>query len=161
MASHYLNQWWPSSLMHVCKVDMNVLSENILIIVNDVLIYRWYISHKAPFCNRNVHMCAHFCYKVVHCGIFVWCIVGFVQQVYWSIPNNNKPKQSINHVRNPLECTLSWFFLEEIVLQQGPKVSLPRKVNSVLIKLWTNYSRLLFITGRPWIFHTYFWGVTW
>ena len=36
------------------------------------------VSHNAPFCNRNVHMCAHFCYKMVHCGIFVWCIMGFV-----------------------------------------------------------------------------------
>ena len=35
------------------------------------------ISHNAPFCNRNVHTCAHFCYKnvalwdmaQVHCGI--------------------------------------------------------------------------------------------
>ena len=36
------------------------------------------ISHDAPFCNRNVHTCAHFCYKIVHCGISVWCIVGFV-----------------------------------------------------------------------------------
>ena len=27
-------------------------------------------SHNALFCNRNVHMCAHFCYKLVHCGIF-------------------------------------------------------------------------------------------
>ena len=24
---------------------------------------------------------AHFCYKMVHCGIWDWCIVGFVQQV--------------------------------------------------------------------------------
>ena len=23
-------------------------------------------------------MCAHFCYKMVHCGIIVWCIMGFV-----------------------------------------------------------------------------------
>ena len=30
------------------------------------------ISHNAPFCNRNVHICAYFCYKMVHCGIFVW-----------------------------------------------------------------------------------------
>ena len=29
------------------------------------------VSHDAPFCNRNVHMRAHFCYKMVHCGIFV------------------------------------------------------------------------------------------
>ena len=28
------------------------------------------ISHNALFCNRNVHMCAHFCHKMVHCGIF-------------------------------------------------------------------------------------------
>ena len=34
------------------------------------------ISHNAIFCNRNVHMCAHFCYKMLHCGIFVKCIVG-------------------------------------------------------------------------------------
>ena len=36
------------------------------------------ISHNAPLCNRNVHMCARFCYNVVHCGILNWCIVGFV-----------------------------------------------------------------------------------
>ena len=29
------------------------------------------ISHNAPFCNRNAHTCAHFCYKVVHCEICV------------------------------------------------------------------------------------------
>ena len=40
------------------------------------------ISHNAPLCNRNVHTCTHFCYKVVHCGIFVWCIVGFVGWLY-------------------------------------------------------------------------------
>ena len=43
------------------------------------------ISHNAIFCNRNVHMCAHFCYKMVHCGIFVWCILGFVRWVYCSV----------------------------------------------------------------------------
>ena len=38
--------------------------------------------HNASFCNRNVHKCAHFCYKMLHCGTWDWCIVGFVQQVY-------------------------------------------------------------------------------
>ena len=42
------------------------------------------ISHNASFCNRNVHMCAHFCYKMMHCGIFVSCILGFVRCVYWA-----------------------------------------------------------------------------
>ena len=27
------------------------------------------LFHNAPLCNRNVHMCAHFCYKMVHCRI--------------------------------------------------------------------------------------------
>ena len=36
------------------------------------------ISYNVPFCDRNVEMCVHFCYKMVHCEIFVWCIVGFV-----------------------------------------------------------------------------------
>ena len=26
------------------------------------------ISHNAQFCDRNVHICAHFCYKMVHWG---------------------------------------------------------------------------------------------
>ena len=42
------------------------------------------ISQNATFCDRNVHMCAHFCYKMVHCGICVWCILGFVRWLYWS-----------------------------------------------------------------------------
>ena len=27
------------------------------------------VSHNAPICNRNVHICAHFCYKMMHYGI--------------------------------------------------------------------------------------------
>ena len=35
------------------------------------------ISHNALFCNK----CAHFWYKMVHCGIWDWCILGFVRLV--------------------------------------------------------------------------------
>ena len=42
------------------------------------------ISHNAPFCDRNVHTCAHFCYKMSHCEIWHRCILGFVRWVYWS-----------------------------------------------------------------------------
>ena len=49
-----------------------------------------WISHNAPFCNRNVHTCAHFCYKMVHCGIFVWCIVGFERWLCWNSEMNPK-----------------------------------------------------------------------
>ena len=45
------------------------------------------ISHNAPFCNRNVHTCAHFCYKMLHCGIWHRCILGFVRWVYLFIWN--------------------------------------------------------------------------
>ena len=32
-----------------------------------------HIYHNVPFCNRNVHMCAHFCYKAVYFRIYVQC----------------------------------------------------------------------------------------
>ena len=41
------------------------------------------ISHHTQFCSRNVHMCAHFCYKIVHCGIWDRCIAEFEQHVNW------------------------------------------------------------------------------
>ena len=34
------------------------------------------ISYDAPFCNKNVLECTHFCYKMVYCVILNWCIVG-------------------------------------------------------------------------------------
>ena len=40
-------------------------------------------NHNSPLCNGNVHPCAHLGYKMVHYGILNWCIVGFMQQVYW------------------------------------------------------------------------------
>ena len=36
------------------------------------------VSHTIPF----LHTRAYYCYKEVHCGIWDWCIEGFVQQVY-------------------------------------------------------------------------------
>ena len=37
------------------------------------------ISHNPPICNRNVHTCAHFRYKMMHCAIFLWHIVGLYE----------------------------------------------------------------------------------
>ena len=44
------------------------------------------ISHNAPLCNRNVHMCAHFCYNMMHWGTILCWIVVFVSwiQFCWS-----------------------------------------------------------------------------
>ena len=47
--------------------------------ISQIQQYITQISHNAPLCNRNVHTCAHFCYKVVHCRIWDRCIVGFVR----------------------------------------------------------------------------------
>ena len=33
------------------------------------------------------HFPTYFCYKMVHFGTWVWCIVGFVQWVYWLTKN--------------------------------------------------------------------------
>ena len=41
------------------------------------------ISHNVPICNRNAHRCPHFCYKVVHCGIWGWCFVGYFRWICW------------------------------------------------------------------------------
>ena len=35
------------------------------------------IPYNAPLCDT----CAHFSYKVVHCGLFVWCTVEFVSWI--------------------------------------------------------------------------------
>ena len=48
------------------------------------------ISHNAPSCNRNVHTCAYFSYKIMYFGIWNWYIVGFVQQVY-SATSSTRP----------------------------------------------------------------------
>ena len=36
--------------------------------------------HNAPFRNRNVHACAHFCYKIVQCGIYAVHMCTFLFQ---------------------------------------------------------------------------------
>ena len=43
------------------------------------------ISHNAPFCISNVHICTHFWYKRVQYGISAGCLVGFVKWVYFDV----------------------------------------------------------------------------
>ena len=81
----------------------------------DSLVYidQLHKSHDTPVPYPIMHhfvteicMCAHFCYKMVHCGIWDWCIVGYVRWVYffgWAV--------HILHVKHVLEITLTltWF----------------------------------------------------
>ena len=48
------------------------------------------LSHNASICNRNVHTCAHFYYKMLHCGIWDWCIMGFNRPIVPSGIHCNK-----------------------------------------------------------------------
>ena len=56
-------------------------------------------SHNASFRNRNVHMCAHFCYEMVHCRIFVFTnpTMQFVNtNPTMQFVNTNPTMQSVN-----------------------------------------------------------------
>ena len=50
--------------------------------ISQIPICTRHLPYNAPYWDRHVHTRAHFCCKMVHCGIWDWCIVGFVQQVY-------------------------------------------------------------------------------
>ena len=75
------------------------------------------ISQNAPFCNRNVHICAHFCYKVVHCWILVWShddvikwkhfprYWPFVRGIHWSPVNSLHKGQWRGALMFSLICT--------------------------------------------------------
>ena len=83
----------------------------------------WKIFHNASFCNSNVHTCSCFCYKMVHCGICDWRIVGFVQHVYSELmygrnrcPDSHSSLQWRHNGRDsvsnhqPQECLLNSLF---------------------------------------------------
>ena len=65
------------------RIDHNIMGPHCNRLISQIPQCTSPISHNVPLCNRNVHTCAHFFYKMVHCGISVWCIVGFVRCVYW------------------------------------------------------------------------------
>ena len=43
------------------------------------------VTYNAPYYNKTVLMCAHFCYKIVHCGIFVECVTGYVRKSWLNV----------------------------------------------------------------------------
>ena len=45
----------------------------------EILLYWMNTYSQIPQCTILWQKCAHFCYKIVHCGICDWCIEGFVQ----------------------------------------------------------------------------------
>ena len=91
------------------------------------------IMHSAPFCNRNVHTRAHFCYKMVHCGIWDWCIVGFVQQVSAEISTN----------RNRIACCQSSNRLRDSKIGS---VLYRRQV--MLTKIWNSKNLITLMRGK-------------
>ena len=70
------------------------------------------IYHSAPFWNRNVHMRAHFSYKMAHCGIFVWCIVGLVTYMTCGLYNHFSAKYSQKKLyRSPMRTMYGMSFV--------------------------------------------------
>ena len=69
------------------------------------------ISHNAAFGNNNVHICAHFYYKTVHCGIWDWCIViygcsAFRGCEFWTI---SKVRLTTEKYSSRMWCgTMQW-----------------------------------------------------
>ena len=52
-----------------------------------------------PWCTTLLQKCSHFCYKMVHYGIVVWCIVGFMRWIHC-----NDRSTSNRHTVAPLKC---------------------------------------------------------
>ena len=44
----------------------------------------------------NILLCAHFSYRMVHCGIWDWCIVGFLIWVYYTSAMETTLKEVVN-----------------------------------------------------------------
>ena len=70
--SHYKSHCWPRSMSpygvtrpQLVNVTCNGAPNTPLAQIPKCTIP---MPHNAPFCNRNVNMCTHFCYKMVHCG---------------------------------------------------------------------------------------------
>ena len=108
------------------------------------------ISHNATFCNRNVHTCAHFCYKMLHCGIFVWCIVGFVRLVYWVAQSRTACIYQLTTLNchrcyltnwNLIDVSCLWYVA---VNMMGPEAFILTLINI----LWFNISTWLEFLGR-------------
>ena len=73
-----------------------------------------YICHKSRnaldkyptrhHCNKKVHTCAHFCYKMVHCVIWDWCIVGLCNRYIGLTWRGKRPKIPLSQI----QLIVSW-----------------------------------------------------
>ena len=83
----WLAAWWHQTIIWII-IDFSLVRFCGIYLRTINLLHK---SHNVPFPYptmyhfvTEMYTCAHFCYKMVHCGIFVWCIVGFVRLVYFT-----------------------------------------------------------------------------
>ena len=88
------------------------------------------ISYNASFCNRNVHTCAHFWYKMVHCGIWDWCIVEYVPQVYSANNNMDKETNAFTWVRKYISNCVYWLTLHSDLCNDILGLEISMKIQS-------------------------------
>ena len=63
------------------------------------------LSHTAQFCDRNVHTCAYFCYKVGHCGKWTAAL--------WDLCK----RSLICHIAFHMACVYLWFSV--LIITEG------------------------------------------
>ena len=93
-------------------VGLEIVGENshvsMLSLCNGCVTLIRYVHEVRNICMHNMPMvlcvriymhillCAHFCYQMVHCGIWDWCIVGFVRWVYYTSAIETTLKEVVN-----------------------------------------------------------------
>ena len=119
------------------------------------------ISHNAPFCNRNVHTCAHFCYKVMHCALWemglVHCGIWDSITIYLeSIILLNVEKKYENKCFLPV--TLLWlpFEGENILFLCG---NAPSKLGDASPELGLMYQSSMVSCQKGPTLHAYAWQI--
>ena len=60
----------------ICYSYVEALLMHLFVCCNGSISQIWQTSHNAPFGKRNMHTCAHYCYKMVHCEIWDQFRVG-------------------------------------------------------------------------------------
>ena len=76
------------------------------------LIFLGIYHHNAPFVTE---MCTHFCYKMVQCGIWDWCIVNWVKCVVWSSSRRSIYVMEENAIPNGLDEIVILLFISGLL----------------------------------------------
>ena len=97
------------------------------------------ISHNAPFCDRNVHTCAHFCHKMVHCGIWGGALRDLSNTSKYTVVISYRLNSKWNEMLHMQNTAVRWSEYEYRKCNFKPIALVDhRKVSKVIIpKVWS------------------------